>query len=47
MGFGSHTGDKLSSVLLETLVEHEITDRVFGLTTDNASNRSEKEAGSD
>jgi hypothetical protein len=35
---GSHTGDKLSSVLLETLVEHEITDRVFGLTTDNASN---------
>jgi hypothetical protein len=35
---GSHTGDKLSSVLLETLAEHEITDRVFGLTTDNASN---------
>lgn len=35
---GAHTGDKLSGVLLETLVEHEITDRVFGLTTDNASN---------
>ncbi|KAJ5751474.1 uncharacterized protein N7511_008439 [Penicillium nucicola] len=35
---GSHTGDNLSGVLLETLVEHEITDRVFGLTTDNASN---------
>ncbi|KAJ5274015.1 hypothetical protein N7478_009140 [Penicillium angulare] len=35
---GSHTGDKLSGILLETLVEHEIIDRVFGLTTDNASN---------
>lgn len=35
---GSHTGQNLSSVLLETLVNLEIQDRVFGLTTDNASN---------
>ena len=35
---GSHTGLNLSSVLLETLVEHGIQDRIFGLTTDNATN---------
>ncbi|KAJ5471453.1 hypothetical protein N7530_008810 [Penicillium desertorum] len=35
---GTHTGSYLSSVLIETLVEHNIEDRVFGLTTDNASN---------
>lgn len=36
--YGTHTGSYLSGVLLETLVEHNIEDRVFGLTTDNASN---------
>jgi hypothetical protein len=36
--YGSHTGQNLSNVLLETLVNLEIQDRVFGLTTDNASN---------
>ncbi|CEJ62588.1 hypothetical protein PMG11_11085 [Penicillium brasilianum] len=36
--YGAHTGANLSSVLVETLVKHRIEDRVFGLTTDNASN---------
>jgi hypothetical protein len=36
--YGAHTGANLSSVLMETLVKHGIEDRVFGLTTDNASN---------
>jgi hypothetical protein len=35
---GTHSGTNLSVVVLETLQEHEIQDRVFGLTTDNASN---------
>lgn len=35
---GAHTGSNMSSVLLEILMEHKIQDRVFGLTTDNASN---------
>ncbi|KAG0161703.1 hypothetical protein PDIDSM_4971 [Penicillium digitatum] len=35
---GTHTGSYLRSVLIETLVEHNIEDKVFGLTTDNASN---------
>jgi len=35
---GAHTGANLSSILMETLVKHRIEDRVFGLTTDNASN---------
>ncbi|QKX61420.1 uncharacterized protein TRUGW13939_08568 [Talaromyces rugulosus] len=35
---GTHTGSYLSGVLMETLVENNIEDRVFGLTTDNASN---------
>jgi hypothetical protein len=35
---GSHTGNHLSEVLLKTLVDHGIQDRIFGLTTDNASN---------
>jgi len=35
---GTHTGANLSAVLMETLTEHKIKDRVFGLTTDNASN---------
>lgn len=36
--YGTHTGSNLSGVLMETLLEHNIEDRVFGLTTDNASN---------
>ncbi|OQD95763.1 hypothetical protein PENVUL_c105G07924 [Penicillium vulpinum] len=35
---GTHTGANLSGVLLEILTDHNIQDRVFGLTTDNASN---------
>lgn len=35
---GIHTGANLSAVLMETLIEHGIQDRIFGLTTDNASN---------
>ena len=35
---GSHTGSNLSNVLLETIREYDITDRIFGITTDNASN---------
>ena len=35
---GSHTGLNLSNVLLDTLLEYKIEDRIFGLTTDNASN---------
>jgi hypothetical protein len=36
--YGSHTGANLSGVLLQTLMEHNIKGRVFGITTDNASN---------
>lgn len=35
---GSHTGANMSDVLLRTLKDHGIQDRIFGLTTDNASN---------
>jgi hypothetical protein len=35
---GSHTGLNLSGILLETLIDFNIQDQVFGLTTDNASN---------
>jgi hypothetical protein len=35
---GAHTGANLSGVILEILADHNIQDRVFGLTTDNASN---------
>jgi hypothetical protein len=35
---GAHTGANMSTVLLETLIDHGIQDQVFGLTTDNASN---------
>jgi hypothetical protein len=35
---GTHSGANLSAVLMKTLTEHGIVDRVFGLTTDNASN---------
>ena len=36
--YGAHTGANLSNVLLETLTDHDLEARVFGLTTDNASN---------
>ena len=36
--YGAHTGANLSSALIETLTEHRIEDRVFGLTTDNVLN---------
>jgi hypothetical protein len=35
---GSHTGAYLSTVLLELLEKHQITNRVLTVTTDNASN---------
>ncbi|KAJ5120790.1 uncharacterized protein N7515_010178 [Penicillium bovifimosum] len=35
---GTHSGTNLSSVLMKTLTEYGIKHRVFGLTTDNASN---------
>jgi hypothetical protein len=35
---GSHTGVNLSVVLLDILKQHKIEDRVFAVTTDNASN---------
>lgn len=35
---GSHTGVNLSVVLLDILKQHKIEDRVFAITTDNASN---------
>jgi hypothetical protein len=35
---GSHSGSNLSNVLLDTLLEYQITDRIFGITADNASN---------
>jgi hypothetical protein len=35
---GTHSGANLSVIVLDTLEEHGIQDRVFGLTTDNASN---------
>lgn len=35
---GAHTGNNLSSVILQTLNDHKVQNRVFGLTTDNASN---------
>jgi hypothetical protein len=36
--YGAHTGINLSSVLLQTLIEYNLEGRVFGITTDNASN---------
>ncbi|OQD94157.1 hypothetical protein PENVUL_c153G05266, partial [Penicillium vulpinum] len=35
---GSHSGTDLSKVVEQTLTQHAIKDRIFGLTTDNASN---------
>lgn len=36
--YGSHTGAYLSTVLLNLLEKHEVTNRVVTITTDNASN---------
>ena len=36
--YSIYTGSYLSSILIETLAEHNIEDKVFGLTTDNISN---------
>ena len=36
--YGTHTGSNLSSVLFNILQEHNVTDRVLSITTDNASN---------
>jgi hypothetical protein len=36
--YGTHSGSNLSRILLETLLEHKLEARVFGLTADNASN---------
>jgi hypothetical protein len=35
---GQHTGSHLSEILQEVLQQHSIIDRVFAVTTDNASN---------
>jgi hypothetical protein len=35
---GAHSGANLSKVVLDLLQEHQITDRVLSVTTDNASN---------
>jgi citrate lyase gamma subunit len=35
---GAHSGANLSKVVLDMLQEHQITDRVLSVTTDNASN---------
>ncbi|OQD64949.1 hypothetical protein PENANT_c407G10110, partial [Penicillium antarcticum] len=35
---GSHTSAYLSSILLELLEKHQITNRVLTITTDNTSN---------
>jgi hypothetical protein len=35
---GAHSGANLSVVLLDVLQKHEIQDRVYAITTDNASN---------
>ncbi|KAJ9482154.1 hypothetical protein VN97_g11287 [Penicillium thymicola] len=36
--YGTHSGANLSAVLIKTLTGHRIQDRIFVLTTDNASN---------
>lgn len=35
---GTHSGSNLSGVLLDVLQEHQIQDRIYAITTDNASN---------
>ena len=36
--YGAHIGTNLSSVFLQTLIEHNLKGRFFGITTDNTSN---------
>ena len=38
--YGTHSGVNLSNVLLSILRQHDIENRVFAITTDNASNNS-------
>ena len=35
---GTHSGENLSAILLNVLIQHHIQDRVLAITTDNASN---------
>ena len=35
---GAYTGTNLGSILFKTLEEHQISDRIMAITTDNASN---------
>lgn len=35
---GTHSGENLSAILLDVLVQHQIQERVLAITTDNASN---------
>jgi hypothetical protein len=35
---GTHFGVNLSTTVIQTVTQHEIEDRISGLTTDNASN---------
>jgi hypothetical protein len=35
---GSHTGENLSKTVIQLLADHEISDRVLSVTTDNATN---------
>jgi hypothetical protein len=36
--YGTHSGVNLSAVLLDVLQKHEVQERVYAITTDNASN---------
>lgn len=36
--YGTHSGANLSTILLELFQQHQITDRVLAIITDNASN---------
>ena len=36
--YSTYSGANLSAVLMKTLTEHGIVDRVFGITTNNALN---------
>jgi hypothetical protein len=36
--YGSHTGSNLSSVVINIFREHQITDQVLSITTDNTTN---------
>ncbi|KAJ5851261.1 uncharacterized protein N7529_010646 [Penicillium soppii] len=36
--YGAYTSANISTILLQTLVDHDIQDRIFGLTADNTLN---------